>query len=88
MLPDLSFGEWLKRQRNALGLTQERLAQQVSCSTITLRKIEAEERRPSEQIAARLADIFNIPKNEQATFLRFARGHLKSAPAERIETSP
>ncbi len=58
-----SFGEWLKRQRKAAGLTQEQLAEQVSCSTITLRKIEAEERRPSAQIAELLAEIFNISQN-------------------------
>ena len=43
-----TFGTWLKRRRAALGLTQEQLAQQVGCSTIALRKIEAEERRPSD----------------------------------------
>ena len=55
-----SFGEWLKRQRKAVGWTQEGLAQRVGYSVIALRKIEAGERRPSEEIAMRLADIFNI----------------------------
>ena len=78
-LTELSFGKWLKRQRKAAGLTQENLAQQISCSTITLRKIEAEARRPSEQIVERLAEIFNIPTSERTAFLRFARGRLDSA---------
>lgn len=78
-LSELSFGEWLKRQRKAAGLTQENLAQQISCSTITLRKIEAEARRPSEQIVERLAEVFNIPTSERTAFLRFARGRLDSA---------
>ena len=78
-MAELSFGEWLKRQRKAAGLTQEKLAQQISCSTITLRKIEAEARRPSEQIVERLAEIFNIPASERTAFLRFARGRLDSA---------
>jgi len=83
-----SFGEWLKRQRKAAGLTQEQLAEQVNCSTITLRKIEAEERRPSAQIAERLADIFNVSQNEHTAFLRFARGDWRSAPRSRDEEAP
>ena len=78
----------LKRRRKAEGWTQEQLAEQVSCSTITLRKIEAEERRPSAQIVERLAEIFNIPPNEQAGFLRFARGDWKSMPSETKQDFP
>ena len=70
----LSFGEWLKRQRRAMGLTQKQLANQVGCSEITLRKLEAEERHPSAQIVERIAQIFQIPPTEQKNFLRFARG--------------
>jgi predicted ATPase/DNA-binding XRE family transcriptional regulator len=83
-----SFGEWLRRQRKAGGWTQEQLAQQLSCSTITLRKIEAEERHPSAQIVERLAEIFTVPPNERTAFLRFARGDWQSAPAEGIEDAP
>ncbi len=72
-MADVSFGEWLKRQRKATGLTQEQLANQVGCSAIAIRKIEAAERRPSAQIVERLALIFHISKNEQKDFLRFAR---------------
>lgn len=85
---EVSFGEWLKRQRKAAGLTQEQLAQQVSCSTITLRKIEGEERRPSPQIVQQLAEIFKIPQNEQTTFLQFARGDWRSAPIKENEDAP
>ncbi|MEW6085370.1 MAG: helix-turn-helix domain-containing protein [Chloroflexota bacterium] len=85
---EMSFGAWLKRKRKALDLTREGLGQRVGCSAATIRKIEAEERRPSEQIAERLADIFNIPKNERKDFLRFARGDWKSAPVETDEDQP
>jgi len=61
---------------------------QVSCSTITLRKIESEERRPSAQTVERLAEIFNIPSNERLAFLRFARGDWKSAPTVESEDAP
>jgi len=64
-ITEVSFGEWLKRQRTAAGLTQKQLAEQVNCSMITLRKIEAEERRPSAQIVEQLAEIFNIPREER-----------------------
>lgn len=71
-----SFGQWLKRQRQAAGLTQEQLGRWVGCATITVRKIEADERRPSEQMVARLAEILSISPDEQTVFLHFARGRL------------
>jgi predicted ATPase/DNA-binding XRE family transcriptional regulator len=82
---EVSFGEWLKRRRKAAGLTQEQLAQQISCSMSALRKIEAEERRPSAQIIGQLANVFKIPPGEQATFLKFARGNWEAAPAGVME---
>lgn len=87
-LTEVSFGEWLKRQRNAKGLIREQLAQQIGCAVITLRKIEAEERRPSPQIVERLADIFEIPQSERTAFLRFARGDWKSNPIGGIKDVP
>jgi transcriptional regulator with XRE-family HTH domain len=35
MSADVSFGEWLKRRRQGLGLTQQQLAAQINCATIT-----------------------------------------------------
>ena len=78
----VSFGEWLRRQRKARGLTQDQLALQISCSTSALKKIEAEERRPSTQIVEQLADFFDIPQVDRAAFLRFARGDWQSTPIE------
>src|SRR3990172_6336305 len=74
VLAEVSFGEWLKRQRKALGMTQEQLGRQVFCSTSTLKKIEAGLRRPSAQLVEQLAEIFTIPANEKTAFTRFARG--------------
>lgn len=88
LLVEVSFGEWLKRQRSGRGLTQKQLAHQIGCAAITLRKIESEERRPSEQIVERLAEIFNIPKDEQTKFLRYARGDWQAAPTVGIENAP
>lgn len=83
-----SFGEWLKRQRSGRGLTQEQLARQIGCATITLRKIEAEERRPSADIADQLIKIFEIPQDERNNFLKFSRGDWTKAPRERSDAKP
>lgn len=43
MAPDertASFGYWVRRQRQALDLTQAALARQVGCATVTISKIE------------------------------------------------
>jgi tetratricopeptide (TPR) repeat protein/transcriptional regulator with XRE-family HTH domain len=68
-----SFGYWLRRRRKALDLTQEGLAESVSCSRFAIRKIEADERRPSLRLAERLADKLAIPSQERAAFLKAAR---------------
>jgi len=83
-----SFGYWLKLKRKGLDLTQAELADQVGCSAAAIRKIEAEERRPSAQIVERLAKIFNIPEKEQSAFLGYARGDWKFAPSESHDESP
>ncbi len=87
-MAEVSFGEWLKRRRKALGLTQEQLAQKISCSASALRKIEAEERRPSEGIINQLAEVFEIPIEERASFLKFARGNWAAAPPGTTEAAP
>ena len=71
-----SFGAWLKRQRKARDLTQDELTRRIGCATVTLQKIEIDERRPSKEIATRLADVLEIPPAERPAFLRVARGEL------------
>ena len=51
-----AFGRWLKQRRHALDLTQDALAEQVGCSTDTIRKLEAERTRASRLLAERLAE--------------------------------
>ncbi|HET9908248.1 MAG TPA: helix-turn-helix domain-containing protein [Anaerolineales bacterium] len=86
-MAEVSFGEWLKRQRGANGWTQKQLAQQMNCSVSALRKMEAEERRPSVQVMDRMAEIFHIPLNKRKSFLQFARGdwYAFSIPDGEIE---
>jgi len=69
-----SFGYWIRRQRKALDLTQQVLAERVGCSLAAIKKIEGDERRPSRQIAERLADTLGVPANQRETFLEVARG--------------
>src|SRR5260370_11293319 len=83
-----TFGNWLRLKRKALDLTREGLADRVGCSAATIRKLEAEERRPSAQIVERLAEIFNIPPDEHTAFLRFARGDWQSTPRDIIREPP
>jgi predicted ATPase/transcriptional regulator with XRE-family HTH domain len=88
MMEAHSFGSWLRLRRKALDLTRERLAGHVGCSAGTIQKLEEEERRPSAQMAERLAEIFNIPPNEQPAFVRFARGELQYGIPSAQEDSP
>ena len=82
-----SFGYWLRRRRKALDLTQEALGQRVSCSGFSIRKIEADERRPSRQLAERLAAALAIPEAERRDFLDAARA-LRTADRLRLHTLP
>ena len=68
-----SFGYWLRRRRKALDLTQEALAERVSCSVFSIRKVEADERRPSRRLAERLAATLALPAAERGAFLDAAR---------------
>lgn len=69
-----SFGYWVMRRRKALDLTRTDLAQWVSCSAETIKKIERDERRPSRQVAELLALALAVPENERELFLEAARG--------------
>ena len=68
-----SFGDWLRQQRKALDWSQAVLAQRVGCTAATIRKIEADERKPSWQLAELLAKALGVPENGRAAFLQVAR---------------
>jgi transcriptional regulator with XRE-family HTH domain/tetratricopeptide (TPR) repeat protein len=69
-----SFGFWVRRRRKLLDYTQAELARMVSCSLSMLRKIERDERRPSEQLAELLANQLAIDNSQRGSFLKLARG--------------
>ncbi len=60
-------------------LTQEDLAECVGCSRATIQKIEEGERRPSRQVAQRLAECLKLPADRHEVFVRFARREERAA---------
>jgi predicted ATPase/class 3 adenylate cyclase/Tfp pilus assembly protein PilF len=88
MHSDRSFGLWLKQRRKARDLTQEQLAEQVGCAVETIRKIEQNARRPSREIAERLALALAIPATERPTFVEQARAAGGSWPSAAPLASP
>ena len=75
-MDESSFGVWLQRRRRALDMTQADLGRRVGIAAATIRKIEADERRPSTQVAERLADALAVPPAGRVLFVRAARGEL------------
>ena len=65
-----SFGEWIRKRRNTLGLTQEAIAEQVGYSIAMICKIEDGERRPSARAVALLAQALEITEDQQEVFLK------------------
>ncbi|NOH04700.1 MAG: helix-turn-helix domain-containing protein [Chloroflexi bacterium] len=70
---DNSFGNWVRRRRKSLDLTQQELAMRVGCSASLIFKIESDERRPSRQVAGLLAQHLEIPPDQRDLFLKVAR---------------
>jgi predicted ATPase/transcriptional regulator with XRE-family HTH domain len=70
---DNSFGNWVKRRRKSLDLTQHELARRAGCSPSLIFKIESDERRPSRQIAELLAEHLEIPPDQRDLFMKIAR---------------
>jgi transcriptional regulator with XRE-family HTH domain len=75
-----TFGPRLKQRRKWLDLTQDALAAQSGCTAATIRKIEADQRRPSRQLVERLAETLQIAAADRAVFHQFARGRAYAVP--------
>ncbi len=69
-----SFGEWIKQRREQLRLTQRELAATIHCSVSMIKKIEADERDPSPELAELLAVALKVPEADQEIFIEVARG--------------
>jgi len=77
---DTTFGEWLKRRRKLLDLTQRALAARADSTVATIRKLEADCRRPSRALASRLAAALAIPDDEHGALVSWARGQAAMPP--------
>ncbi|MEO8286575.1 MAG: helix-turn-helix domain-containing protein [Chloroflexota bacterium] len=68
------FKDWFKQRRKSLDFTQEELARDVGCSVATIRGMEQGGFRPSRQLAQIVAAALEVPTEEQAAFVQWARG--------------
>jgi LuxR family maltose regulon positive regulatory protein len=80
-----SFGGLLRQHRAALHVTQAALAERAGCSPEVVRKFEADAKRPSRQLAERLADALLLAHAERERFLLAAR---READATRGAKAP
>lgn len=89
MAESMDFSRWLKKLRAEQDLTQEQLAELVGCAAPTLRSFEINRRRPSRQMAERIAEVLNVPADQRAEFLRVARLPVEDASdANEQEAAP
>src|SRR6185436_16855313 len=87
MPESISFGAWVRQQRRALDLTQKAFANRVGCAEITVRRMEADEYKPSNELALVLFEKLGVPEPERAQWVRFARG-LAEHPNNHVTSSP
>lgn len=80
-----SFGAWLRQRRRTLDLTQAAFAEQIGCARITIRRIEADELKPSQQLAELLAEQLGIPAAQRKQWLQFARGLASQPPVSETD---
>ena len=73
MNQEITFGQAVKERRELLGLTQGELGRRVGCAAITIRRIEADNLRPSVQVAEHLAVALGVP---EADYLAFNSGAI------------
>lgn len=87
-----SFGDWVKTRRRKLDLTQAELGKRAGCSAAAIRKVEADERKPSKQLAETLASALEIAESDREIFLQMARGvftdKLPGTPIDRKQSNP
>ena len=83
-----SFRAWLKRRRLERGLTQEELGELVGYAAQTITKIEGGQRRPSPQLARRLAEALALAPEEHAAWMAAALADTGAAAAETAAHTP
>lgn len=77
------FRAWLRQRRQDRGLTQENLGELVGYAGQTIRKIEGGQRRPSPQLALKLAQALQLNPDEHDAWMAAARAdELAAEPSE------
>jgi predicted ATPase/transcriptional regulator with XRE-family HTH domain len=86
---DLSFGAWLRQRRRELDLTQAELAARLFCAKGTVRRLEADDLRPSKQLAEQMAAVLAVPAEQRTAFIAFARtGAQDGSPVDFVRAQP
>ena len=80
----ITFGQWVKQRRKILSLTQVELGRLIACSVIMVKKIEADERRPSVRVTKLLAGYLKIGPHERSRFIRLAHPNISPEQIEEI----
>ena len=81
----LSFSAWLKTVRATRDWTQADLAVQADVGVESVRRFEQNvQSKPSKASAIAIATCLGIPPEEQAAFVRWARGAPNAAPPPRV----
>lgn len=75
-----TFSQWVRQRRQELHLTQQQLGALSCCAAETIRKIEADLRRPSPKVALLIAQALQLPLEVYPAFLRGARGETLDLP--------
>ncbi len=76
----MSYGEWIRRERKRLRLTQRELGEQVGVTDGYLSHVEQELRVPSLELAVALAHALGLSPGDQGRF-------LQAIDAARVERS-
>jgi predicted ATPase len=74
MPEEISFGDWLRKQRRSQDLSRQAFAAQVGCAEVTLRRIEMGTLKPSKELADILLEKLGISESERLQWIAFARG--------------
>lgn len=88
MSDDSSFRLWLRRRRQERGLTQEQLGERVGFAGQTITKIEGGQRRPSPQLALRLAEALELPPDQHSAWMAAARADSEAPAAVALASPP
>jgi len=82
----MGYGEIIRAWRTAHGWTQKQLAEQLGCTDSFITQIEHEVRPPSLDICTALANVFQLPPQEQQEFLEEVEVKRRQDAEARIRT--